>query len=145
VLVGYAAWERYAPSGPTSPGGVTFCSYDPKGNCLADGDSGQHDGMRWRMVGYDSPEIGSAECAQEKRLAFKARARLQELMAAGYRLHTLGAHDKHGRALVTVVLPDGRDAGQVLLDEGLSQPWPNTGNVWCDQQDAKAPQKKISR
>ncbi len=144
-LLAYAAWNRFVPSGPLSEVGVTFCSYDPRGNCLADGDSGQHDGMRWRMVGFDTPEIGSAECNQEKRLAFRARSRLQQLMASGYRLQTTGQYDKYGRALVSVVLTDGRNAGRVLVDEGLAQLWPNSGNIWCDQRDATAPEKKISR
>ena len=25
----------------------------------------------------------------------------------------------------------GTDAATVLMDEGLAQSWPNTGNIWC--------------
>lgn len=35
------------------------------------------------------------------------------------------------RDLVRVILNDGRDAGDVLVKEGLAQPWPNKGNKWC--------------
>ena len=33
--------------------------------------------------------------------------------------------------LAKVRLADGRDAGQVLIHEGMAQAWPNTGNRWC--------------
>lgn len=36
------------------------------------------------------------------------------------------------RALLSIGLADGRDAGRVLMEEGLAQPWPNVGNVWCE-------------
>ncbi|MEN3793937.1 hypothetical protein [Fulvimarina sp. MAC3] len=38
---------------------------------------------------------------------------------------------RYGRALVSIQLSNGRDAGQTLIDEGLAQPWPNSGNPWC--------------
>ena len=41
--------------------------------------------------------------------------------------------DPHGRALVDIELPDGRDVSRILLKEGLAQPWPNRGNMWCDR------------
>jgi hypothetical protein len=33
--------------------------------------------------------------------------------------------------LVRVQLANGRDAGEVLIAEGLAQPWLNKGNRWC--------------
>ena len=65
-------------------------------------------------------------------LAGEARRRLQQLMAGGYRIRPNGKIDPHGRALVDIELPDGRDASRILLDEGLAQRWPNRGNVWCE-------------
>ncbi len=44
-----------------------------------------------------------------------------------------GKDDPHGRALVDIELPDGRDVSRILLKEGLAQPWPNRGNMWCDR------------
>ncbi len=52
-------------------------------------------------------------------------------MSAEYRIDWTGTNGSYGRALVRIALADGRDAGKVLLKEGLAQPWANSGNVWC--------------
>lgn len=100
--------------------------------CIIDGDSGWEHGRKWRAVDVDTPEIGHAECATERRAGEAARDRLRNLMGDGYVIEWSGARGAYGRDLVTVRLSDGRDAGQVLIAEGLSQPWPNKGNVWCN-------------
>lgn len=87
--------------------------------------------MKWRALDVDRPEISSPECAEEKRLGFKARDRLRQLMGGGYTIEWTGGKGKYGRELAAIRLADGRDAGQVLINEGLSQPRPNQGNKWC--------------
>jgi micrococcal nuclease len=101
--------------------------------CLVDGDTGWEKGAKWRLLNIDTPETSQAECSRERELGDRATQRLQQLMAEGYRLDDVGEKDKTAerRNLVRVVLPDGRDAGEVLLREGLAQPWPNEGNRWC--------------
>ena len=99
--------------------------------CLVDGDTGWENGVKWRAEGVDTPELFHPGCKAEKRLGIKARDRLQDLMAGGYQIEDSGKRGSFGRELVHVRLPDGRIAGQVLIDEGLSQPWPNKGNRWC--------------
>lgn len=42
-----------------------------------------------------------------------------------------GRRDQHKRELVSVRTKDGRDVGEAMTSEGLAQPWPNQGNVWC--------------
>ncbi|MEF2554439.1 thermonuclease family protein [Aurantimonas sp. A2-1-M11] len=98
--------------------------------CIVDGDTGWQDGDKWRIANIDTPEISSPVCANEKRRGYAARNRLRTLMSRGY---SLTHHGKgyYGRTLVTVTLADGRDAGDVLIAEGLSQGWPNSGNPWC--------------
>lgn len=96
--------------------------------CLVDGDTGYERGVKWRAVEVDTPEIGHAACPAEKRLGNQARDRLRALMDDGYRIAFNGKADRYQRALARVILSDGRDAGQVLIAEGLSQPWPNRGN-----------------
>ncbi|MEO1749923.1 MAG: hypothetical protein AAFR27_15145 [Pseudomonadota bacterium] len=54
-----------------------------------------------------------------------------ELMNGGYQVLWLGAKGKFSRDLVKIVLADGSDAGQRLINEGFAQPWPNSGNPWC--------------
>ena len=85
-----------------------------------------------RLLDIDAPEM-SGECQAEKLKAREATARLVELMANGYRVDDSGTNDRTSdrRSLIRVQLSDGRDAGEVLMREGLAQRWPNTGNVWC--------------
>ncbi|WP_224406097.1 thermonuclease family protein [Afifella sp. IM 167] len=99
--------------------------------CIVDGDTGWERGVKWRALGVDTPEIGHAACGKERRLGEKARDRLRALMAGGYAIEWAGRRGRHLRELATVRLADGRDAGKVLVEEGLSQPWPNQGNPWC--------------
>ena len=99
--------------------------------CIVDGDTGWERGVKWRALDVDTPEIDHAECPAEKRLGIAARDRLRQLMAGGYKIEDSGSKGYYGRDLVVVRLADGRDAGQVLVKEGLSQAWPNTGNRWC--------------
>lgn len=99
--------------------------------CIVDGDTGYERGVKWRAVEVDTPEIGHAACPAEKRTGTAARTRLAALMAGGYRIAFTGKADRYQRALARVILSDGRDAGHVLIAEGLSQPWPNRGNRWC--------------
>lgn len=98
--------------------------------CLVDGDTGWENGEKWRVAGIDTPELSKPECASERRWAVAARDRMRTLMSGGYSLSGRDT-DRYGRRLVTVTLSDGRDAGEVLVAEGLSQRWPNRGNPWC--------------
>jgi len=100
---------------------------------LVDADTGWERGVKWRLLDIDAPEISKPECWQEFTLGNRATKRLQQLMAKGYRLADSGKADRTSdkRALVRVILADGRDAGRVLISEGLAQPWPNRGNRWC--------------
>ena len=101
--------------------------------CLVDGDTGWHDGFKWRLEGIDTPEYEpQAECASpEPMLAAAATYRMLELMQDGYTIQLLGRRDRSGRELVKVALPDGRDAGGVLLAEGHATLWPHERGVWC--------------
>ena len=111
--------------------GIGICGVH-RTTCLVDGDTGWQDGHKWRMLAIDTPEMADkAECTRERELAIAARDRLQALMENGYSINWLDRNDRYGRALVNVVLPDGQDAGKVLLHEGLAQPWPNHSNLWC--------------
>lgn len=100
--------------------------------CLIDADSGWARGRKWRLLDMDAPEMHGA-CPNETRLARQSRDRLKALMDEGYRIHRSGRQDRAGRDLVRIRLRDGQDAGDVLMSEGLAQPWPNEGNMWCDQ------------
>lgn len=123
--------QRADMSATLQPGGIKECGII-RYTCLVDADTGWQDGVKWRLLNIDAPEMDrKAECAAEKEKAEAALQRLRELMADGYTIKNSGRKDRYDRALVDVMLRDGRDAGNVLMAEGLAQPWPNSGNVWC--------------
>lgn len=119
-------------------GPISICSGDDRAKrrltCIVDGDTGWLNGEKWRLIGrsggVDAPELSKPECAGEAAKASVARDRLRSLMSGGYSVERDG-EDGYGRALVRVTLADGRDAGDALIDAGLAQAWPNSGNVWC--------------
>ena len=102
--------------------------------CVVDGDTIWQSGVKMRLLEIDAPETFGASCARERLVGNAAKARLIELMAGGYRVEDSGGKDRTSdrRELVRVTLKDGRDAGLVLMSEGLAQRWPNKGNRWCD-------------
>jgi endonuclease YncB( thermonuclease family) len=104
-----------------------------KVTCLVDGDTGWERGVKWRLLDIDAPETHGAQCADEKAIGDLSTRRLQQLMAGGYQISDSGQKDRTSdhRALVRVILQDGRDGGTVLIQENLAQRWPNKGNMWC--------------
>ncbi|WP_165931946.1 thermonuclease family protein [Neorhizobium sp. JUb45] len=105
-----------------------------KVTCVVDGDTIWQRGVKMRLLDIDAPETSGAQCDRERAIGKQATHRLQQLMASGYRIIDDGKKDRTSdrRSLVRVILPDGRDAGKVLIHEGLAQHWPNVGNRWCD-------------
>lgn len=79
---------------------------------------------------FDTPEIRNAECREERRLGIAASRRLFHLLE-GAHLTIIGGPGAGGwdRGLAFVTLPDGRDAGDVLIAEGLAKPGMNAD--WC--------------
>jgi endonuclease YncB( thermonuclease family) len=96
-----------------------------------DGDTFTLSGERFRLLGVDAPELFSSKCEAEKRLAKKARARLQQLLGDGEGL-VLQRHeqDRFKRTLVVVVV-DGRSVGEVLVKEEFAREWKGKRESWC--------------
>lgn len=103
-----------------------------KVTCVVDGDTIWQAGVKMRLLDIDAPEMHGA-CPAESAKARAATDRLVVLMSRGYSIADSGNKDRTSdhRSLVRILLKDGRDAGAVLISEGLAQPWPNVGNIWC--------------
>jgi len=113
---------------------IPLCSdWGRRVTCLVDGDTGWEGGVKWRLSAVDAPEITSPGCANERQQGLAARDRLQSLMVAGYSIRWLGRTDRYNRQLVDITLRDGRDAGGVLVWEGLARIWPNGTKQWCNR------------
>jgi len=130
-----------SPAYGPGKGGIDVCKGANRAarhiTCIYDGDTGWENGVKWRLLGVDAPEISDAACPKEAELAYRSRDRLIALMRHGYSIRWSGKGDgkgKRSRRLVDVVLPDGRDVASILIQEGLAQRWPNSRNVWCGTQ-----------
>lgn len=107
-----------------------------------DGDTVRCDGQRLRLLGsgvvdvrgIDTPELSKWKCQKERRLARIARARLKQLIdGKKVKIVSFGPGRRDTRPLVNIYLPDGREAGQVLLKEGHARVWlPDRKNDWCE-------------
>ena len=107
-----------------------------------DGDTLRCDGQLLRLLGEGTPfvsgidtaELRSARCQHELDLARQAKKRLEDLVVGKpVRIVAEGTdRTRNKRPLVNIYLPDGREAGQVLLEEGLAREWhPGRKNDWC--------------
>ena len=106
---------------------------------VSDGDTLKCDGQLLRLlgegtphvVGIDTPELRTWKCEKERRLARLAKFRLRELVSGPVKIVALD-HDRSGRPLVNVYLPDGREVGKMLLREGFAREWRKGHKVdWC--------------
>ena len=89
--------------------------------------------VRVRLINVDTPEMNGA-CADEIRRANIAKNRLEDLLPVGEIVDLQNIKDDKylGRIDANVILPDGRDVGDVLVAEGLARPY-NGGKrkPWC--------------
>lgn len=107
-----------------------------------DGDTVRCDSERLRDIGpgapnksgYDTPEIGRAECAKERLLGEQAKLRMQELLdQPGLVIEDSGKRDRYGRPLVWIRLGNGKTAGEMLISEGYAVRWePGYQASWCE-------------
>jgi micrococcal nuclease len=94
------------------------------GNTVVAGTSTSH--VKVRVIGIDTPETVHPDKAVEP-FGPEATARARELLLGRtvcIQYDPDPAHDrwdKYGRLLAYVQLPDGRDFGQVIVEEGLGR------------------------
>lgn len=101
---------------------------------VVDGDTVDIGGERYRLQGYDTPEIYHAACGRERDLGLLAAARLVEMMQAGPVEVTRGeGREKWGRGLARISV-NGRDVGEALIGEGHARAYDGKSRRrgWCD-------------
>ena len=91
--------------------------------------------MSIRINGVDTPEsrYPLAKCREELEAGKQATAFARAAMPPGTVIRFgLTGHDKYGRLLGPVILPDGADYGSALIGQGLARPY-NGGkkSSWC--------------
>jgi endonuclease YncB( thermonuclease family) len=106
----------------------------PGGYRVVDGDTIHAPfGVKYRLMGFDTPEIFHSQCDAELELGMAAKERLEELLASGeVRVIESGRTDKYRRTLAHVEV-DGRDVGEILIGEGLARPYKGQKRKsWCE-------------
>src|SRR5713226_2569499 len=111
-------------------------SVSPSGQIIEviDGDTVRLNGAVYRLVGFDTPERGDkARCDDERRRAEAATTRLRGLIGRGNASLTRvacscrpgeeGTHNCNFGRLCGVLSVGGRDAGAILISEGLAHPY----------------------
>ncbi len=87
-----------------------------------------------RLMGFDTPEVFSPRCREEKQLGDRAtrflRAQIAAASAMDFRFH---GQDRYGRDLVRMRI-DGRDLAGLMVAEGLAVRY-NGGRRtdWCQR------------
>jgi micrococcal nuclease len=93
---------------------------------------GQEVVTRIRLKDIDAPEITGA-CGPERERALAARDRLDALVRGpGIVLAEVRPDKYFGRVVARILMADGRDAGAILLAEGLARPYRGgRRDSWC--------------
>ena len=105
--------------------------------CVVDGDTFKLGQRKVRIIGIDAPEVNGA-CAEERRLAEAATARLQALLNQGP-FEMVGRfdemQDRYGRDLRIVrrPLPDGsyQSIAEEMRESGLAHRYVGMKSRWC--------------
>lgn len=94
-------------------------------------------GERVRLIDIDAPESFRSRCEAELRLGLAAKARLAQLLRGQPVEIERHRQDRYRRTLAFVRV-GGVSVGQVLVSEGLAQPWKSGAQakaarlvIWC--------------
>ncbi|MDY0241644.1 MAG: thermonuclease family protein [Rhodospirillaceae bacterium] len=106
----------------------------PESIRVVDGDTLAIGGDKLRLLTIDAPETHKPRCAAEAVKGEEATARMSALIRNARRveIQDSGRRDKYRRRLVDVIV-DGRDAGAILMGEGLAVPWRPGRAAWQER------------
>lgn len=122
------------PEAAEKPVSVSFgyCGDGPHRNCVADGATFWHNGVKIGLAGIDTAEVDRPACETERQLGQSAKVRLLGLLNSGpFTLQaSAGGADASGRVLRTVER-NGRSLSAILVQEGLARPAGTSARAWC--------------
>ena len=90
--------------------------------------------VRVRLINVDTPEI-KGECASEIFLANQAKQITSDLLPKGTTVELNNIEDDKylGRVDANVILPDGRDLGEVLIQKAVARKYSGgRRQPWCE-------------
>jgi endonuclease YncB( thermonuclease family) len=130
LLAAALAWQRLGPTGEHAAAGAAGGRIGI--TSVHDGDTFRIGSERIRIIGMDTPEIGSrAGCAVEQAAAERARDFLRGQLMSGNVEIIRDGNDVYGRTLAYVRI-DGRDIADTMLENGLARPYtPGRHPDWC--------------
>lgn len=102
--------------------------------CVVDGDTLWLQGENIRLMDFDTPEPQTQICggAAEVELAHRASARLLEILNGNeWTIERFGYDDTSSKRRLATIRIDGRDVGDILVEEGLARRWPDGHEFWC--------------
>jgi micrococcal nuclease len=101
--------------------------------CVVDGDTVWLKGHNLRLKDFDTPEPETQICggAAEVALAHKASDRLLELLNSNRWTVEIFGVDGTGKRLEATISINGRDVGDILIEERLARKWPHGNEFWC--------------
>jgi endonuclease YncB( thermonuclease family) len=103
--------------------------------CLVDGDTLWLSGENIRLRDFDTPEPQSSICGGDAEIALakRASARLLELLNGNeWTIERFGLDSTSSKRRLATIKINGRDVGDVLIEERLARRWPDGQEWWCD-------------
>ena len=101
---------------------------------VVDGDTVDRGVLRYRLVGFDAPEIWQAQCPEERAKGQLVARRPTELVEKGAAtiIPVQWKPDRYRRVMARLEV-DGLDVGNILISEGLARPYDGrTRRIsWC--------------
>jgi|CXWL01.1.fsa_nt_gi endonuclease YncB( thermonuclease family) len=103
---------------------------------VIDGDTFAVKGVKYRLVGIDTPETYRPDCLDELILGGEATKFVRRLLThSSVTFSPTGAEDIYKRKLVQIYVL-GTNLSQLLIEVGLGKPFipPAKKPTWCDKQ-----------
>lgn len=133
IVAGSIAWDRYGYLLPLDEVAGPAAELVTQPIYVHDGDTIRIGNERIRIIGLDTPEIGSgARCAAEQRGAVAARAELERMLFRAKVTIRRDGTDRYGRTLAHVYA-DGENVARALISAGLARSYQGgQRGGWCE-------------